>query len=71
MSSFKFFQDFPLCENGYVRLLPDMFMIFKGAVSIFYVFFVVFVVFCSNVFLYVSTGYISSFKDWMQPYIEI
>ena len=42
-------------------------LFFMGAVSLFYVFFAVFVVFCSNVFLYASTGYISSFRDWMQP----
>ena len=32
---------------------------------------VLFVCFCSKVFLFVSTGYISSFRDWMQLYLEI
>ena len=53
-------------------MLPVHTTAIKGAVSLFYVFFVVFVVFVQcNVFLYVSTGYISSFRDCMQPYLEI
>ena len=29
-----FFQDFPLCENIFVRLLPDLFKIFNCEVTI-------------------------------------
>ena len=43
----------------------------KALLSLFYVFFVVVVVFCSNMFLYISTGYTSSLRDWMQLYLKI
>ena len=53
-----------LLKNPMVRGL-------RGQYPYFMCFCFVFIVFCSNVFLYVSTGYTSSFRDWMQPYLEI
>ena len=61
--TFCSFQDSLMLEEP-VEVLKGVFkhwtgLTFKGVVSLCYVSFFVIVVFCSNVFLYVSTGYIS------------
>ena len=62
----------PLKQNvmKFEVFILDYFLMIKGQYP-YFMFFFCCCCFCSNVFLYVSTGYISIFRDWMQLYLEI
>ena len=60
-----------LFEIAAGRNTEVLYFYFGGSIPIFLCFLLLFFCFCSNLFMYVSTGYISSFRDWMQLYLEI